>query len=56
MIYFTSYANQKFDILNKHGIFITKEQVEDAISSPDKTTKKGRNILIRRDDLGVAYV
>lgn len=37
MIYYTKYAEKKFDILNKHGVFFTKEQIKDTIKLPDKT-------------------
>ncbi len=37
MIYYTKYAEKKFDILNKHGVFFTKEQIKDTLKVPDKT-------------------
>lgn len=56
MIYFTKYANQKFDILNKHKVFITKEQVEDAVKTPDKIEKKGKYFSAVKDGVKVVYV
>jgi len=53
MLHFTSYANQKFDILNKHKVFITKEQVEDALNLPDKTEPKGKYLVYRKDTICV---
>ena len=42
MIYFTKYANDKFDILNKYKVYFTKEQIEDTVKLPDKISKKGK--------------
>jgi hypothetical protein len=55
MIHFTSYAEKKFDILNRHKVFITKEQVVDAVSVPDKLEKKGNNYFACKDDVCVVY-
>jgi len=53
MIYFTKYANKKFDILNKYNIFITKEEVEEAIKLPDKTINKGKYLCIEKAGIQV---
>jgi hypothetical protein len=55
MLYFTKYAEQKFDILNKYKVFFTREQVEDAVLSPEKTGKKGKYISARKDGIKVLY-
>lgn len=55
MIYFTAYANQKFSILNKHGVFIRKEQVETALDIPDKRGKIGRYLTSEKDGVKVVY-
>lgn len=55
MLYFTKYAENKFDILNKHKIFFRKEQVEDAVSHPDRLGKKGKLITAERDGVKVIY-
>ncbi len=55
MIYFTKYAEQKFDILNKHKVYFTKEQIEDVINLPDKAGKKGEYITARKDDVKAVY-
>lgn len=55
MIYFTAYANQKFDLLRQHQSYIIKEQVEDIIASPDKTGKKGRYAYAAKDGWKVVY-
>ena len=53
MLYFTKYADQKFDILNNHKVYLTKEMVEDAIRMPDNTKKKGKNFIATKDDVAV---
>lgn len=53
MIYFTKYANKKFDILNKHKVFITKEEIEEVAKLPDKSTKKGKYLFIQKGGIKV---
>ncbi|MDP3043268.1 MAG: DUF4258 domain-containing protein [bacterium] len=55
MLYFTKYAEQKFDILNKHKVYFTREQIEDAVKSPDKNGKKNRYLTARKDEVKVVY-
>lgn len=55
MLYFTKYSEQKFDILNKHKVFITREQVEDALKIPDKTGKKTSYLTAEKDGVKVIY-
>lgn len=55
MVYFTKYAEKKFDILNKHKVFFTREQIEDVIAAPDKVTKKGQYLAARKNGLKVVY-
>jgi len=55
MIYFTKYAEQKFEILNKYKVFFTREQIEDAVAAPDKISKKGKYLAARRDGIKVVY-
>ena len=55
MLYFTKYAEKKFDILNKHKVFFTREQIEETISSPNKVTKKGKYLAARKDGVKVVY-
>lgn len=35
IVHFTKYANDKFDILKRHGFVVSKSQVEDALKNPD---------------------
>lgn len=55
MLYFTKYAEAKFDILNKHKVFFTREQIEDAVSAPDKIGKKGKLMMAQKEDIKVVY-
>jgi len=55
MLYFTKYAENKFDVLNRHKVFLTREQVEDAIACPDKTGKKGKLLTAQKENLKVIY-
>lgn len=55
MLYFTKYAENKFDILNKHKVYFTREQVTDAVSAPDKAGKKGRLMVAQKDGVRVIY-
>jgi len=55
MLYFTKYAENKFDILNKHKVYFTREQVEDAVGAPDKVGKKGKLLTAEKDEIKVIY-
>jgi hypothetical protein len=55
MPYFTQYAEQKFEILNKHGVFVTREQIEDAVKLPNKTGKKSGYLTAEKDGVKVVY-
>lgn len=55
MIYFTKYAESKFDILNKHKVYFTKEQIEYVVNLPDKISKKGKYLAARKDDIKAVY-
>jgi hypothetical protein len=55
MLYFTKYSEQKFDILNKHKVFITREQIEDTVKIPDKVVKKRSYFLASKDGVAVVY-
>jgi len=54
-IYFTKYAEQKFEILNKHKVYITREQVESAVKIPDKARRKGKIFSACKDGVEVLY-
>ena len=55
MFYFTKYAEQKFDILNRHKVFFTREQVEDAVAAPDKQSRKGKLMAAQKEGVKVIY-
>ncbi len=55
MFYFTKYAETKFDILNKHQVYFTREQIADAVGAPDKIGKKGKLITAQKEGLKVVY-
>lgn len=55
MIYFTKYAEQKFEILNKHKVYFIKEQIEEVVKTPDKVTKRKEYFKARRDGIKVIY-
>lgn len=52
---FTKHAENKFDILNKHKIYFTREQIEDVIKTPEKIEKKNKFVLVNKDDIKVIY-
>ncbi len=53
MFYFTQYAEKKFEILNRHKIFFTREQIQDVLTAPEKTKKNGKFLICHKDGLGV---
>ncbi len=55
MIHYTSYANQKFDILNQHKVFVRKEEVEEAVLEPDEIDEQENHIGAVKDGLKVIY-
>ncbi len=55
MLYFTKYAENKFEILNKHKVFFTREQIEDAVCAPDKIGKKGKLLTAQKEGIKVIY-
>ncbi len=55
MIYFTKYSENKFDVLNKHKVFFTKEQVCEVVNSPDKTGKKAGYLTAQKETIKVIY-
>ena len=55
MFYFTKYAEKKFDILNKHKVYFTREQIEETLKLPDKTGKKGKYLTAQKNRIKVIY-
>jgi hypothetical protein len=55
MLYYSKYAEQKIDILQKHGVFIRKEEIEECLALPDKSSKKGKYLSARKGNLKVVF-
>jgi len=55
MLYFTKYAEQKFDILNKHKIFFTREMIEGVIATPESAGRKRKFYYAEKDGVKVVY-
>ena len=55
MLYFTKYAENKFDLLNKYKVYFTREQIEDTVKLPEKVSKKGAYLAARKDGVKVVY-
>lgn len=55
MIYYTRYANNKFTLLNNHGVFIRKEQVESALDAPLQRGRIGRYLTSEKDGIKVIF-
>lgn len=55
MIYFTKYAETKFDMLNKHKIFFTREQIENTLNCPEKAGKKSGYFFAQKENVKVLY-
>lgn len=55
MIYFTKYAEGKFDLLNAHKVYIRKEAIERALLMPEKRGKIGNLLSAEREGVKVIY-
>jgi hypothetical protein len=55
MLYFTKYAENKFEILNKFKVYYTREQIIDVVNNPDKTGKKKSFQFAQKDDIKVVF-
>lgn len=53
--HFTKYSEKKFEILNRHKVYFTKEQVMDVVSSPDSTGMVGKCHSAEKDGVKVLY-
>lgn len=54
-MHFSKYAEKKFDILNKYKVFYTKEDIEEVLSSPEKTGKKNKFFTAEKNNIKVLY-
>lgn len=55
IVYFTDYAEKKFETLNNHKVFFTRENVINCVEKPDKLYRKGIYFFATQDCLGVVY-
>lgn len=55
MLHFTKYAEKKFDILNKHKVYFTREQIEETVQVPDKNEKRGKYFSSQKSGIKVIY-
>ncbi len=55
MIHFTKYAEEKFDILHKYKVYLTREQIEEAVTVPEQIKKKGNYLAAKKDGIKVVY-
>lgn len=55
MDYFTRYADDKFALLNRHGVFLRKEQVSAALAQPERRGKIGKFLTAEKDGVKVVY-
>jgi len=55
IIYFTNYAEQKFNLLSKHSVFLTKAQIEEVVKKPEKVDKKEGYLAAKKDNIKVIY-
>ena len=56
MIYFTKHAQDKFDILEKHKFFVSKEQVIEAIENPEEIDRSRLPLLIAQKKFDKLHV
>ncbi len=55
MLHFTKYAEKKFDVLNKHKIFFTREQIKEVVLNSDEINKKDKYYFAVRDKVCVVF-
>jgi len=51
-IHFTKHAEEKFDVLSKHGVKISKKKVIETVENPDTVDYKRHPLLIAQSSLG----
>ena len=56
MIYFTKHAQNKFRVLNRHGVFISKEQVRQTVKKPDLIDRSRLPLLIAQSRIDSSHV
>ena len=56
MIYFTKHAQDKFDILEKHKFYISKEQVAETVTNPEKIDNFHSPLIIAQSKFDKTHV
>ena len=51
-IHFTKHANEKFEVLSRHGVIISKKKVVDTVENPETVDYKRFPLLIAQSSLG----
>lgn len=51
----TTHAQNKFELLNRHKVYIREEQLEEVINSPVLLKKRGKLYFAHSDSIGVVY-
>ncbi len=46
MLVFTKHARVKFDVLKRHGVHVSEEQIREAVLKPDRIDHSRRPLLI----------
>lgn len=54
-IHFSKYAENKFEILNRHDVYFTRELIEDCVISPDQTGKISEFDTAQKEGVKVVY-
>lgn len=55
MLYYTKYANDKFELLHKYKVFMIKETIDKTVLKPDKVVRKNHHYIAQKDDTKVIY-
>lgn len=63
-LYFSKYAEKKFEVLNKHKVYYTHELIEDVVNSPDiinaisnyKTAQKEGVKVVYKEEVGILII
>ena len=56
MVYFTRHAQNKFNILQKHNIYISERQVKNTVQNPDKIDYSRLPLLIAQSQIDTEHV
>ena len=54
-IYYTKYAQEKFDVLREHKFSLTKEEVERILNSPSVVNRFDKKLLVAEGEYSDEY-